>query len=65
MNTSYIINNNKCDCKGDNIFVNIDHSFHIKTPKYNFNRKINNINKNKVFINEVKMKNEKCNKKKN
>ena len=64
MNTSYIINNNKYDCKGDNIFVNNEHSFHIKTPKYNFFRKINNINKNKVFINEVKMKNVKFNKKK-
>ena len=65
MNTSYIINNNKYDCKGDNIFVNFEHSFHIKTPKYNIIRKMNNINKNKVFINEVKMKNVKCNKKKN
>ena len=64
MNTSYIINNNKYDCKGDNIFVNNEHSFHIKTPKYNLFRKINNINKNRVFINEVEMKNVKCNKKK-
>ena len=61
MNTSYIINNNKYDFKGNNNFVNIEHSFHIKTPKYNFIKKINNINKNKVCNNEVKMK---CNKKK-
>lgn len=65
MNTSYIINNNKYDCKGNKNFVNIEHSFHIKTPKYNFIRKINNINKNNVCNNEVKMKNVKCNKKKN
>jgi hypothetical protein len=61
MNTSYIINNNKFDCKGNNNFVNNEHSFHIKTPKYNFIRKINN--KNKVCNNEIKMKNLKCNKK--
>ena len=64
MNTSYIINNNKYDYKGNHNFDKMEHSFHIKTPKYNFIRKINNFNKNKVCNNEIKMKNIKCNKKK-
>lgn len=65
MNTSYIINNNNLyNCKENNNYDKFEHSFHVKTPKYNFIRAINNINKNKVCNNEMKTKNIKFNKKK-